>query len=133
MPGPEAIVAAGRRTDYTSLDAGVDRLTRGLLELGAGHGERVALWVSNREEYLLAYLACARNGATLVPLNMRLGASEVEYVLVHSGAGVLVLQEAFDGRERRARSRRHARRTRWRCRALRRPALCARCRSALAR
>lgn len=47
-------------------------------------------------------LACARTGATLVPLNMRLSASEVEYVLVHSGAGVLVLQKAFDGRERRA-------------------------------
>ena len=99
-PHAEAIVAAGRRTDYARFDAAVDRVASWLLGLGVCRGDRVAVWLSNREEYLFTYLGCLRIGAVLVPLNTRLSPGEVEYMLAQSGACVIVFEDGFDESQR---------------------------------
>lgn len=97
----EAIVSTGRRTSYAELEHKVDALATGLLEAGLCRGERVAILLSNREEFLLSYLACSRLGIVSVPINTRLAQPEIETILERSGASALFLEEEFDGRDRR--------------------------------
>ncbi|MFM7299415.1 MAG: AMP-binding protein, partial [Planctomycetota bacterium] len=53
-------------------------------------GTRVAALELNTAAYLEAYFACARLGAVLVPLNFRLSAEELAFILADSGATVLL-------------------------------------------
>jgi fatty-acyl-CoA synthase len=92
-PAREALVFLGRRLTYTDIAHEVARCARGLLALGVGPGDRVALWLPNRPEWLVVQHAVARIGAVLVALNTRHRAHELDYVLRQSGAAVLVLQD----------------------------------------
>lgn len=58
-------------------------------------GDRVALWMVNRVEWLALWFALARAGAALVAVNTRYRAAELEYILQRSGARMLVLQPSF--------------------------------------
>ncbi len=69
----------------------VNRLACGLLHLGVRPGDHVAAWLPNLPEYAVLEFALAKLGATLVPLNTRYRASELEYVLRQSEASVLLL------------------------------------------
>ncbi|MGJ9413677.1 AMP-binding protein [Aeromicrobium sp. CF4.19] len=59
---------------------------------GVGAGDSVALLLRNRPEFAGAWLAAAKLGARVVPINTRFTQPEVEYVVQHSGA-VLVISE----------------------------------------
>lgn len=86
---------SGARTSYAELDDLVGARAGRLAALGVGHGDRVALLGENSPAYLEWLFAAARLGAITVPVNMRLAAAEVAYVLEDSGAGVLVCSPAF--------------------------------------
>jgi fatty-acyl-CoA synthase len=96
---PDAVAlvdgATGARTSYAELDGRVGARAGRLTALGVGHGDRVALLGENSPAYLEWLFAAARLGAITVPVNMRLAAAEVAYVLADSGAGVLVRSTAF--------------------------------------
>ncbi|HEY2224869.1 long-chain fatty acid--CoA ligase [Actinomycetospora sp.] len=85
----------GARTSYAELDERVGARAGRLAELGVGHGDRVALLGENSPAYLEWLFAAARLGAITVPVNFRLSASEVAYVLTDSGARALVRSTAF--------------------------------------
>ena len=85
-----ALVAGGRSISYAELDARVERLARRLASLGIGRGDRVALLVGNRPEFLVVVLACARLGAVSVPIGARLAAGEVAHVVVDCQAVCIV-------------------------------------------
>src|SRR6195952_4318106 len=85
----------GARTSYAELDERVGARSDRLAALGVGHGDRVALLGENSPAYLEWLFAAARLGAITVPVNMRLAAPEVAYVLDDSGARVLVHSTAF--------------------------------------
>jgi acyl-CoA synthetase (AMP-forming)/AMP-acid ligase II len=55
-----------------------------------GTGDRVALLLHNRIEFVEALLACHRLGAIAVPINFRLAAAEIDYILDDSGATTLI-------------------------------------------
>jgi acyl-CoA synthetase (AMP-forming)/AMP-acid ligase II len=57
---------------------------------GYGAGHRVALRLENCAEFLLHFLALNAAGASVVPLNPDYRAAELEYVLGHSEAGLLI-------------------------------------------
>jgi acyl-CoA synthetase (AMP-forming)/AMP-acid ligase II len=57
---------------------------------GYGHGDRVALKLGNRPEFFLHFLALNSLGASIVPLNPDYRKAELEYVLQHSGACVVI-------------------------------------------
>ena len=65
-----------------------NRLARGLLERGVARGHRVGLVIANDEplEWLVAYMAIHKAGATAVPLLARLGPTELARILEHAGA-----------------------------------------------
>jgi fatty-acyl-CoA synthase len=47
-----ALVFQGRRWSFAEISAGVDRLARGLIGLGVTPGEKIALWMVNRPEFI---------------------------------------------------------------------------------
>lgn len=64
--------------------------------LGLEEGDRVAILMSNRPEYLEAQLAAWHAGLVAVPVNARLHREEVAYILEHSGSAVVVTDEDHD-------------------------------------
>lgn len=62
---------------------------------GIGKGDRVAVWLVNRVEWLALWFGLARVGAALVAVNTRYRATELEYILQRSGARMLILELNF--------------------------------------
>ena len=84
-----------RSLSYAAWNGRASRLANGLLGLGLAKGDRVALLAYNCIEWLELYVALARAGLVAVPINFRLAGPEVAYIVEHSGARALVVQEAL--------------------------------------
>ncbi len=89
----EALCFRERRWTFAEVAAGVDRVARGLIALGVGPGDKVALWMVNRPEWIETAFAVMKIGAVLVPVNTRLRTDDVAYILDQSDASTLVLAE----------------------------------------
>ena len=83
---------------HAELHARAARLAGALAADGVGTGDRVALLMHNRIEFVEALLACHHLGAVAVPINFRLAREEVEYILRDSGAVSLVCDAAWSPR-----------------------------------
>lgn len=75
---------------YRELADRVSRFSAGLVSLGVGRGDRIAILDVNSSQYIEAYYSAAQIGAILIPLNSRLAADEVAYALNDAGASVLM-------------------------------------------
>jgi acyl-CoA synthetase (AMP-forming)/AMP-acid ligase II len=73
------------------------RLANALLGLGLARGDRVAVLAYNCLEWLEIYAATAKAGLVMVPVNFRLVAPEIAYILADSGAAALIVQDALTG------------------------------------
>jgi acyl-CoA synthetase (AMP-forming)/AMP-acid ligase II len=71
-------------------------LQAGLDALGVGEGERVAVVSHNAARLLELLLAVPSSGRVVVPVNFRLQAEEVEYIVGHSGAKVLLVDPELE-------------------------------------
>lgn len=89
-PDAEALVCGPVRLTYAALAAAVEAHAAGLAGLGIGAGDRIALLLGNRVEFVVALLAALRLGAIAVPLGTRLQTPEIAYILDHAGAVALV-------------------------------------------
>ncbi len=85
---------AGQTTTYAALTSRVARLAHALDSLGAGNGSRVAYLGANHPAFLESLFATAALGAIFVPLNARLSAAEIGFMLGDSGADVLLFGSA---------------------------------------
>ncbi len=85
-PQREALVCGDRRLNWRDVDHEVSLLAGGLADLGVAAGDRVALLLSNRAEFMLLLLAIARLGAITVPLNIREQTPELAYALAQCAA-----------------------------------------------
>ena len=92
-PDKAITVFEGETTTYGEMARRVTELAGGLAERGIGHGEVVALLSYNRPEFLEAVFAANYLGAIAMPINWRLAAPEVRYILEHSGARALLCDE----------------------------------------
>lgn len=86
----EALVFEGQRWNFQALHADIDRTARALMHLGITPGDRVALWMPNRPEWLHSFFALAKIGAVVVPINTRFRPADLEYVLWQSDATTLL-------------------------------------------
>ena len=68
----------------------------GLDALGVGVGERVAVVSQNAARLVSSMFGVAGSGRILVPINFRLSAAEVEYIVGHCGASVLLVDPELD-------------------------------------
>lgn len=90
-PDSEALIDGGARLTYAQLHARVCRLARSLRDKGVGRGDRVATLMFNRKEVVETYFATMMLGAIVVPINFRLAAPEIEYLLSDSEPKVLIV------------------------------------------
>jgi fatty-acyl-CoA synthase len=76
---------------YRQLDARARGLAIALDGLGVDHGERVAIVSPNAARFEAAFFGVSGYGRVLVPVNYRLNAEDIGYILGHSGATVLLV------------------------------------------
>jgi fatty-acyl-CoA synthase len=89
-PDRVAVVYGDRDWTYRQLHERVTRLAHALAGLGVTHGDRVAYLGFNHPRFLEVLFATGQLGAVFVPLNWRLAAPELAYVLKDSGTRVLI-------------------------------------------
>jgi acyl-CoA synthetase (AMP-forming)/AMP-acid ligase II len=89
-PDRHALVFGDARRTYAELDRRSARLGSALASAGITPGDRVALLLHNRIEFVESLLACHRLGAIAVPINFRLAQDEVAFILDDSGAAALI-------------------------------------------
>ena len=96
-PDHTLMVAGGSRSTYAQVDARSSSLAAAMSELGLGAGDRIAIILPNRPEWIVALLACAKLGATVVPVNPRLNYHELKYQLRHAEVSAAFTAEQYDG------------------------------------
>lgn len=96
-PGAAAVVWGEETISLGTLLDDSRRVAQGLVDLGVGPGDRVALWLPNTPAWLALYLGCARLGAIAVAVNTRFRAAEIGDIVGRSGARLLVLWPDFRG------------------------------------
>ena len=86
----EALLYEGRSWTFADWKREADRLAKGLIAYGVEPGDRVAVWMVNRPEWLFLMFAIAKVGACIVPLNTRYRTDDVAYTLAQSRSSLLV-------------------------------------------
>jgi len=81
---------------YGELGARAAAIAARLDQLGVGPGDRVAFVSHNSARLLAAFFGVAGYGRVLVPVNFRLSAEEVGYIVGHSGARVLYVDPELE-------------------------------------
>ncbi len=96
-PDIEAIidVASGRRFTFAEFDERANRTGNALRDVGVGKGDRVGILAMNCVEFCETFFAVAKIGAICVPLNWRLTAEELEFILRDSGVSLLLFGPEF--------------------------------------
>jgi long-chain acyl-CoA synthetase len=89
-PNGEALVCGEERLTWKALEEQVVQVCVGLSSRGIGCGDRIALLLGNRSEFVVTLFAAARLGAIVVPLNIRSQKPELAYVLEHCAASLVV-------------------------------------------
>lgn len=89
-PDRAAIIWYGRRVTYAELDEWCGRVAGVLQDWGVHAGDRVALYMGNCPQYLMAFLGTQKLGAVATPVSPSFKSWELEYQLQDSGAKVLV-------------------------------------------
>ena len=82
---------------YAEMHARARGMARALDALGIGHGARVAVVSPNSARMLISFFGVSAYGRVLVPVNFRLNADEVAYIVEHSGASVLLVDPELEG------------------------------------
>lgn len=98
-PTREAVVSGADRLTYADFRARVRLLAKGLHALGVRRGDKVALLMGNRAEWLLVDFAVALLGGTLVAVSTWSRTRELEYVLRHCEATTLITVDRFLGHD----------------------------------
>src|SRR2546421_292782 len=88
-----AVAFYGREVTYRELRDGSDRLAAAFAEMGVRKGDRVALYLVNSPQFIIAYFAALKCGATVTPISPVYTSHEVRYQLQDSGARAIVCQD----------------------------------------
>lgn len=88
---------SGREYTYAEANDVVNRTARLLRDgFGVGAGDRFAVLSMNELEYVFLLFAAQKLGAILVPINFRLAAPEIEYILGDSAPALLLVQRQYE-------------------------------------
>jgi long-chain acyl-CoA synthetase len=90
FPDKPALIFEGKTFTYAELDRQANRVANGLRELGIHRSDRIALFLPNIPEFIIAYLGILKLGAIAVSLNAMLKSSEVKFILDDCGAKAVV-------------------------------------------
>jgi long-chain acyl-CoA synthetase len=91
-----ALIFGERRWTYAELDRDVSALAAGFAALGLARGERVALHLPNRPDFVLAYYAAQKAGLVPLSLNVTYKAEELEYIIGNAAAASVITADGID-------------------------------------
>ncbi len=94
-PQREALVSGDKRYSFQQVHTMAWQCASGLYQHGLRAGDRLSLIMPNWTEFVITYLAAARLGAVLVPLNVRYRANEIEFMLRNSESRMVVTCAEF--------------------------------------
>src|SRR3954469_1306579 len=89
-PDHEALVFGRHRWSYREADAEVAAIAAGLTALGLRRGDRIAMLVANRPEFVFVLYAIQRLGAIAVPIGVREQRPGLAFMLMQCGARAIV-------------------------------------------
>ncbi|MBR1224349.1 MULTISPECIES: class I adenylate-forming enzyme family protein [unclassified Bradyrhizobium] len=89
-PDGEALICGDRRMSWRDVASQSARIAAGFQRLGLQRGDRIAVLLGNRVEFVLTMFAAAHAGLVTVLLSIRQQKPEIAYVLTDSGATLLV-------------------------------------------
>ena len=95
FPEKEAVIFQGKKISYRELDGLTNSFANALSGLGVNKGDRVALYMTNRPEYIISFYAAARLGGVATPMNPTYKKDEIQHQLNDAEASVLVVQESL--------------------------------------
>lgn len=95
IPEAIALIYKDRQISYGDLEDVTNRLARGLMSLGVGYGERVALICPNMPEFVISFFSVLKCGGTIVPVNFLFKKEELFFVLNHSGVSSVIIAAPF--------------------------------------
>ena len=94
-PDKTAIIYEEKKYNYSELELRVKKLANGLLLNGVKKGDRVGVLGHPSPQYIELYIAIPKIGAILTPLNCRLSARELKYIINDAEIKMLVMEEEF--------------------------------------
>jgi long-chain acyl-CoA synthetase len=97
-PDGEALVCGDRRLNWREVAQQSARIAVGFEKLGLLRGDRVAVLLGNRIEFVLTMFAAAHAGLVTVLLSTRQQKPEIAYVLTDCGAKLLIHEATLSGR-----------------------------------
>ena len=83
------------RYSYRDFATRTKKLAAGLYQLGIRHGDRVATLCWNHSQHLEAYFAIPCMGAIIHPLNLRLSADDLSYIVNHAEDKIIIVDEVL--------------------------------------
>jgi len=97
-PDGEALVCGERRMSWREVARQSAQIAAGLRRMGVQRGDRIALLLGNRIEFVLALFGAAHLGAVTVLLSTRQQKPEIAYVLTDCGAKLLIHEATLSDR-----------------------------------
>ncbi|CAN5715690.1 long-chain fatty acid--CoA ligase [soil metagenome] len=94
-PDGDAVRYFDGAISYAELDRMAESFAALLAESGIGKGDRVAVYMQNNPQFLVAQYGAWKRGCVVVPINPMLKARELDYHLNDSGARALVCLESL--------------------------------------
>lgn len=94
-PDNPAVTSEGTTINYSELRKTVNKFAAGLLAVGVKRGDRVALLMDNRPEWLVVDFAVTSIGAVLVPINIRYRSYELNHLFNNCKPSTLILIDSF--------------------------------------
>ncbi len=94
----DAVACDGRRWSYREADAEVARIASGLALLGLARGDRTAMLIGNRPEFVFVLFALQRLGAIAVPIGVREQRPGLAFILNQCGASTIVFDAGLADR-----------------------------------
>jgi fatty-acyl-CoA synthase len=94
-PEKTAVIDESKRFTYKEFGERTDRLAAALVQAGIQQGDHVAVMLPNTHYMLECFYGICQLGAAMVPLNYRLSPEDLEYIINHSDAKMLIVDEEF--------------------------------------
>ena len=93
LPDREGLVFGSSRHSFREVAARIDEAARRLIAIGVEHGEHVALWLNNSDDWVFIAFAVQKIGAVLVPINTRFRSRDLSYILAQSDSSFLITHD----------------------------------------
>jgi fatty-acyl-CoA synthase len=97
QPDATALRYLGRTTTWAELQHRVNALADALCRRGVGFGDRVLILMLNRPEFVESFLAINTLGAVAVPVNFRMTAPEIGFLVADCEARVVITESVLAG------------------------------------